>query len=69
MSNKNLYTLFLKHSPKDGNAVFLDVVDGRNLTYTELHTQTGQMLNLLTQKGVLKGDRVVVQVDKSIEAV
>lgn len=69
MSNKNLYTLFLKHFPKDGNAVFLDVVDGRNLSYTELHTQTGQMLNLLTQKGVLKGDRVVVQVDKSIEAV
>ncbi|MFW2440066.1 MAG: AMP-binding protein, partial [Arenicellales bacterium] len=69
MSNKNLYSLFLAHFPQDGNAVFLEGTDGRKLSYAELHKQTGQMVNLLQQRGINKGCRVVVQVDKSIEAV
>jgi len=69
MKNTNLYSLFLEHFPQVGNAIFLDGTDGRKLSYAELHKQTGQMLNLLQQKGVSKGCRVVVQVDKSIEAV
>jgi malonyl-CoA/methylmalonyl-CoA synthetase len=69
MKNKNLYSLFLAKFPQDGTVVFLDGTDGRKLSYAELHRQTGQMLNLLQQKGVMKGSRIVVQVDKSIEAV
>ena len=69
MSNSNLYSLFLDRVPDDADALFLDDVDGRQLRYGEIHPRSGQMLNLLQQMGVEKGDRVVVQVDKSIEAV
>ena len=69
MNNANLYTLFLERFPKDPTALFLDGVDGRRLLYREVPHRTGQILSLLQQSGVQKGDRVVVQVEKSIEAV
>jgi malonyl-CoA/methylmalonyl-CoA synthetase len=69
MSNANLYALFLERFPSDRDAVFLDASDGRQLRYVEIPGQTGRMLSVLQQLGVEKGDRVVVQVDKSIEAV
>jgi malonyl-CoA/methylmalonyl-CoA synthetase len=69
MSNANLYALFRERFPPDQAAVFLDAPDGRQLRYAEIPRQTGRMLSLLQQLGVVKGDRVVVQVEKSIEAV
>ncbi len=69
MSNANLYALFLAHFPDNPDAVFLDAVDGRQLLYADVPLQTGRLLNLLQQLGVKKGDRVVVQVEKSNEAV
>ncbi len=69
MSNANLYTLFQGRFPKDANAIFLDSVDGRQLRYGEIPQRSGRYLGLLQQAGVKKGDRVVVQVEKSIEAV
>jgi malonyl-CoA/methylmalonyl-CoA synthetase len=69
MRNANLYTLFQGRFPKDADAVFLDGVDGRQLRYSEIPQRSGRMLSLLRQLGVHKGDRVVVQVNKSIEAV
>jgi len=69
MSNANLYSLFLERFPDDVNALFLDDVDGRQLRYSEIQQRSGQMLSLLQQLGVKKGDRVVVQVEKSVEAV
>jgi malonyl-CoA/methylmalonyl-CoA synthetase len=68
-SNSNLYSLFLERFPDDVNALFLDDVNGRQLRYSEIQLSSGQMLSLLQQLGVQKGDRVVVQTDKSIEAV
>ena len=69
MSNANLYTLFRERFPADTAAVFLDGVDGRVLRYSEVGQRSGQVLSVLLRHGVTKGDRVVVQVDKSIEAV
>ena len=69
MSNANLYTLFRRQFPADLAAVFLDGIDGRVLRYGEVGRRSGQVLNVLQRHGVTKGDRVVVQVDKSIEAV
>lgn len=69
MSNANLYTLFEQRFPNDTEAMFLDSVDGRQLRYSEIPRRSGKILSLLQQRGVKKGDRVVVQVDKSIEAV
>ena len=69
MSNSNLYSLFLERFPNDVDALFLDDVNGGTLRYSEIQQRSGQMLSLMQQLGVKKGDRVVVQVDKSIEAV
>ena len=69
MSNANLYSLFSAHFPNDPGAVFLEMPDGRRLHYADVPAMTGRMLSLLQQYGVEKGDRVVVQVDKSIEAI
>ena len=69
MTDANLYRLFLERFPSDPTAIFLDGVDGRQLRYSEVPGRSGQMLALLQQNGVQKGDRVVVQVEKSIEAV
>jgi malonyl-CoA/methylmalonyl-CoA synthetase len=69
MSNANLYSLFEQRFPSDADAVFLDGIDGRQLRYSEIPRRSGQMLSLLRRLGVEKGDRVVVQVEKSIEAV
>lgn len=69
MNNENLYALFLERFPNDPSALFLDGVDGRQLYYGEVAQRSGRMLGLLQRYGVTKGDRVMVQVDKSIEAV
>jgi len=69
MNNANLYALFQERFPRDTDAVFLDSIDGRQLRYSEINERSGRMHSLLQQCGVKKGDRVVVQVDKSIEAV
>ena len=69
MSNNNLYALFRERFPADPSAVFLDGVGGRSLRYADLDHHTGQLLAVLRGNDVHKGDRVVVQVDKSIEAV
>ncbi|MCB0043653.1 MAG: hypothetical protein KDE23_28395, partial [Caldilinea sp.] len=69
MRNANLYKLFLEHFPADPDALFLDAADGRRLRYSEVPQATGRLLSLLQSLGVEKGDRVVVQVDKSIESV
>ena len=67
MNNANLYRLFERRFPNDAGAVFLDGIDGRQLRYSEIPSRSGQMLSLLQRHGVKKGDRVVVQVDKSFE--
>jgi amino acid adenylation domain-containing protein len=41
----------------------------RQITYGELHRRSNQVAHLLGELGVVKGDRVGVYIDKSIEAV
>ena len=48
---------------------FIEIVGGRRLTYTDLFAETAQLANALTSYGVKRGDRVAVQVEKSVEAV
>lgn len=69
MSNANLYSLFSEHFPADPSAIFLDDTNGRHMRYAEVSPRSGQLLTVLQDVDVEKGDRVVVQVDKSIEAV
>lgn len=48
---------------------FAQLPDGRRFTYGDLADASGRLANVLTQAGVEPGDRVAVQVEKSIEAV
>ena len=44
---------------------FLNLPNGRSYNYADLHHQSGRIANYLTQLGIRKGDRVIVQVEKS----
>ena len=49
--------------------LFLRTPAGREIGYGELREQSGRIASALTARGVLPGDRVAAQVDKSPEAV
>ncbi|WP_271274309.1 malonate--CoA ligase [Aliamphritea hakodatensis] len=66
--NKNIYALFESRFPDDSAAVFLEHPRG-NLLYSEIDSMTGRLSGLLRKLGVSKGDRIIMQVDKSPEAV
>jgi malonyl-CoA/methylmalonyl-CoA synthetase len=66
--NNNIYKLFQSKFPADTKAVFLEHEQG-NLLYSQIENETGQLTGLLKQLGVQKGARIIVQVEKSAEAV
>lgn len=68
MNNSNIYELFRSKFPSDTEAVFLEHERG-SLLYSQIENETGQLTALLKQLGVKKGDRVIVQVEKTAEAV
>jgi malonyl-CoA/methylmalonyl-CoA synthetase len=49
--------------------VFLKTPAGRELSYASLFVQSGRFAAALMQRGVVPGDRVAIQVEKSTEAV
>jgi malonyl-CoA/methylmalonyl-CoA synthetase len=49
--------------------LFLKTPAGRHVSYASLCDQSGRFASALMRRGVVPGDRVVVQVDKSAEAV
>jgi len=60
---------WLEETPGRANRVFLRTPQGRDLSYAALREQSGRIASALIQRGVLPGDRIAVQVDKSPEAV
>ena len=68
MINKNLYTYFEQNFLRYRNRAFL-VSDHRTLKYDEIHNETGRYVSMFTKMQIKKGDRIVVQVEKSIESV
>lgn len=60
---------WLEETPSRANRLFLRTPQGRNLSYAALREQSGRIASALIQRGVLPGDRIAVQVDKSPEAV
>lgn len=69
MANGNLYDLFVTRVPAEPGAVFLEVPGGQGLTYQALDPAVSRYANLITSLGAKPGDRVVAQVEKSVEAV
>ncbi len=65
----NLYTLLAANFPADPEAVFLDVESGPPVLYGEIDRRAARIAAALAAHGVQTGDRIVVQVDKSADAV
>jgi malonyl-CoA/methylmalonyl-CoA synthetase len=66
--NKNLYSLLHSRFPADLDAPVL-VLPDREVSYRELHRESGRYANLLVTLGLRPGDRVAVQVEKTPQAV
>ncbi|PHS78467.1 MAG: malonyl-CoA synthase [Rhodospirillaceae bacterium] len=69
MTNANLYALFENHFPSDLSATALEVPGGEVVSYGALHDLSARFAGALDSVGVVKGERVAVQVDKSPQAV
>lgn len=65
----NLYTAFAESAARAGCRLFLDTGDNRSIPYADLDRRVALLGQALTAAGVAAGDRVVVQVEKSPEAV
>ncbi len=65
----NLYTLLRGRFPADSEATCLELADGTCVSYGEIGARSGRLAGLLENLGVVPGDRVLVQVGKSPEAV
>ena len=67
--NSNLYRLFQSRFPADPAACCFEKPDGVRISYATVDRDSGRMAGLLRAAGVAPGDRVMVQVEKSVEAV
>lgn len=67
--DENLYALLETQFRSAGDAPAFVVPQGRTVTYKALSDAIGRMANALVKLGVKPGDRVMVQVEKSIENV
>ena len=65
MSQRNLYARFAAHW--DDAAIFLSTPTGEQYTYGDVDRLSGQVAGYLTELGVVAGDRVSVQADKSVD--
>jgi malonyl-CoA/methylmalonyl-CoA synthetase len=66
--NENIYALFAERFPSDQGASFIELADGRCFRYADLEAESARYARFLSDLGVLPGDRVTVQVDKSPQA-
>ncbi len=65
----NLYALFDARFSENPEKVLLICEDGREITVSELGDATARYASLIQSLGAQPGDRVAVQVEKSVEAV
>jgi malonyl-CoA/methylmalonyl-CoA synthetase len=69
MTDKNLYSLFDSRFPANLNEIAFEGPDVPSYTFGDLKNKSAQMANLLVSLGVVPGDRVAVQTEKSVEAI
>ena len=60
---------WIEQAGRRSDRLFLRTPEGRDVSYAALREHSGRMAAALLQRGVQSGDRVAVQVDKSVEAV
>jgi malonyl-CoA/methylmalonyl-CoA synthetase len=68
MASNYLFDGLLSGRESDSRLLF-DVPGGRSWSYADVVARSGQYANLLQASGVAAGDRVAVQVHKSVEAI
>lgn len=64
--NSSSDALIRRHEHSD--RVLLTTADGRSWTYSDFAAATGRIANVLRKQGIKAGDRILVQVEKSPEA-
>ena len=64
----NLYSIYEKRFPADRSKTCLETEDGFCYSYQALGEETARYAAALTALGVRKGDRVLVQVEKTPQA-
>ncbi len=67
--NANLFARLAGGFPADRERVFLETADGAAVSFAALLERAGRICSLLRASGVEPGDRVAVQVEKSVAAV
>jgi malonyl-CoA/methylmalonyl-CoA synthetase len=66
--SENLYALIASRFPADMDAPALVLPEGNRVSYRDLDRESARYANLLVSRGLKKGDRVAVQVEKSPQA-
>jgi len=67
--NKNLYLQFSGNFERRPDKVLIDTPSGEQYRYRDVLSTSRRMAQVLRESGVVPGDRVVVQVDKSPQAI
>ena len=65
--NQNLYALLQSRFPNDPEAIWIQTADGEQLRYGDIDEATARYAGALAAQGVVAGERVLVQVDKSAQ--
>ncbi len=65
--NQNLYALLQSRFPNDPEAIWIQTGDGEQLRYSDIDEATARYAGALAAQGVVAGERVLVQVDKSAQ--
>lgn len=69
MMNQNIYSVFESRFPENPQATFIETPAGDQYSYAHLQQESARLARFLTDKGLKKGDRVAVQVEKSPEVI
>ncbi|OGJ54830.1 hypothetical protein A3D11_02130 [Candidatus Peribacteria bacterium RIFCSPHIGHO2_02_FULL_49_16] len=64
----NCYGVFQANFPVDRSKVFLELENGEQYSFNDLERISGRFMHLLENLGIQSGDRIVVDVGKSAEA-
>ena len=67
--NDNLYCLLAAGFSRARGAVCLELADGTRYTYADVEAESARYANLLVSLGLMPGDRVAAQVEKSEQTV
>ncbi len=66
---QSFYDIVARNFPADRSLACIETPDGQSFSYFDLDERSAQMANLLASCGIVPGDRVAVQVEKSPQAV